>query len=104
MARLGCDEDGLPIIALLLRDQTGAIVAYRNLCRHLSVPLDGGTGQLLSEDGQHLVCGTHGAAYRLQDGYCVEGPCQGLALHRLHVRDECGDLYVSDAPVAHSTV
>lgn len=97
---LGLDRDGLPIVALLLRDEDGRVVAYRNLCRHLPVPLDGGTGELLSGDGAHLVCGTHGAIYRLSDGYCVDGPCEGLSLERLHVRVEGGDVYVSDEPVA----
>jgi nitrite reductase/ring-hydroxylating ferredoxin subunit len=96
-AQLGHDDDGLPIMVLLLRDENGVIVAYRNLCRHLPVPLDGGTGQLLSDDGAHLVCGTHGATYRLHDGFCVEGPCEGLALQRLHVREDRGDLYVTDS-------
>ncbi|MDH4282448.1 MAG: Rieske 2Fe-2S domain-containing protein [Myxococcales bacterium] len=95
-AKLGHDDQGLPIMALLLLDDRGAIVAYRNLCRHLPMPLDGGTGKLLSEDGAHLVCGTHGATYRLRDGYCVDGPCEGLTLHRLRVREDGGDLYVSD--------
>lgn len=95
-ARLGQDADGLPVMVLLLRDESGTIVAYRNLCQHLPVPLDGGTGELLSEDGAHLVCGTHGATYRLHDGYCVEGPCEGLSLEALHVREDGGELYVSD--------
>ena len=30
-ARLGLDDDGLPVLALLLRDESGDIVAYRNL-------------------------------------------------------------------------
>jgi nitrite reductase/ring-hydroxylating ferredoxin subunit len=94
-AQLGHDSDGRPIQALLLRDESGAIVAYRNLCRHLPVPLDGGTGELLSEDGMHLLCGTHGAIYRLHDGYCVDGPCEGMALEPLTVRADGGDLYVS---------
>lgn len=97
-AHLGHDDSGLPIMALVLRDNTGKVRAYRNLCRHLPVPLDGGTGDLLTEDGVHLVCGTHGATYRLSDGYCVEGPCEGLALHRLRCREEDGDLYVSVEP------
>ena len=97
-ARLGQDADGLPVMVLLLRDENGDIVAYRNLCRHLPVPLDGGTGDLLSEDGAHLICGTHGATYRLHDGYCVQGPCEGLALQTLYVRERDGDLFVSDSP------
>ncbi len=94
-AHLGHDESGLPIMALVVRDERGAVRAYRNLCRHLPVPLDGGTGELLSDDGAHLICGTHGATYRLTDGYCVEGPCEGLALDRLSCREQDGDLYVS---------
>lgn len=94
--QLGHDDEGIPIVAMLLRDESGAIVAYRNLCRHLPVPLDGGTGELLSPDGAYLICGTHGALYRLHDGYCVDGPCEGLALHRLLVREDDGHVYVSD--------
>lgn len=94
-AQLGHDSDGRPVQALVLRDESGIVVAYRNLCRHLPVPLDGGTGDLLSDDGMHLVCGTHGATYRVHDGYCVEGPCEGMALHPLSVRVAGGDLYVS---------
>jgi len=32
------------------------------------------------------------------DGYCIEGPCEGLALRRLHVREQGGDLFVSSLP------
>lgn len=98
IAQLGLDRQGRPITALVLRDERGAVVAYRNLCRHLPVPLDGGTGQLLSDDRAHLVCGTHGATYRLRDGHCVEGPCEGLALERLVVRRQGSNVYVSEAP------
>ncbi len=97
---LGHDREGLPIVALVLRDDAGRLVAYRNLCRHLPVPLDGGTGELLSDDGAHLVCGTHGATYRLRDGFCVDGPCEGLSLHPLVVRVEGDDVFVSVAPGA----
>lgn len=95
---LGRDADGAPFVALVLRDTNGTIVAYRNLCRHLPVPLDGGTGDLLSSDRRHLVCGTHGATYRLNDGYCIEGPCEGLSLQRLSVQIRQGDVYVSPIP------
>jgi nitrite reductase/ring-hydroxylating ferredoxin subunit len=95
VAQLGRDADGRPVQALVLRNGTGGIVAYRNLCKHLPVPLDGGTGKVLAEDGAHLICGTHGATYRLEDGYCVEGPCEGASLEPLRVRVAAGNLYVS---------
>jgi hypothetical protein len=34
----------------------------------------------------------------LHDGYCVDGPCEGMTLQPLYVREDRGDLYVSDAP------
>jgi nitrite reductase/ring-hydroxylating ferredoxin subunit len=74
------DELGRPREALLVRDAAGELRAYLNRCRHLAIPLDGGSRDFLTPDGQHLRCGTHGALYRLDDGYCVEGPCQGAAL------------------------
>ncbi|MGB5811922.1 MAG: Rieske 2Fe-2S domain-containing protein [Polyangiales bacterium] len=92
---LGKDVQGLPIVAILLRNSTGGLVALRNLCRHLPVPLDGGTGELLTEDRRHLICGTHGALYRIDDGYCVEGPCEGLSLERLACRETNDGVYVS---------
>ena len=94
-AQLGHDAKGRPIQAVVLRDGRGRLVAYRNLCRHLPVPLDGGTGELLSDDRRHLVCGTHGATYRIHDGYCVDGPCEGMFLFALDVRVEDGGVYVS---------
>ena len=94
-APLGHDEEGRPVQAIVLRDGQGVIVAYRNLCRHLPVPLDGGTGELLSEDGGYLLCGTHGALYRLGDGTCVDGPCEGKALESIAVRVRAGEVYVS---------
>ena len=93
-ALLGHDREGRPIEAMILRDERGRIVAYRNLCRHLPVPLDGGTGDLLSDDGLHLICATHGATYRLGDGHCIDGPCEGMSLHRLRVYRRDGDVYV----------
>lgn len=73
-------EDNRPREALVLRDQGGELRVYLNLCQHLPVPLDGGSRRFLSRDGAHLECGTHGARYRLDDGYCVDGPCEGEQL------------------------
>jgi len=77
---LAAELDGRPRQALVLRDASGLPRAYLNRCRHLPIPIDGGSGRYLSDDGRHLLCGTHGAHYRLDDGMCVEGPCEGKAL------------------------
>ena len=64
--------------------------AYWNVCRHIPIPLDAGLGAL--PDG--LVCVSHGARYRLEDGHCTEGPCRGEALWELKVRQVDGRLQV----------
>jgi len=70
---------------ILLRTAEG-VRAWRNLCRHLSVPLDhADQGRFLTSDRRHLVCSQHGALYRPEDGLCVAGPCRGVTLRPLQI-------------------
>jgi nitrite reductase/ring-hydroxylating ferredoxin subunit len=94
VVRLGLDERGLPDEALVLRDREGQVRAYRNLCKHLPIPIDSGSRRFLAPDGTHLLCRTHGATYRPEDGLCIEGPCQGDSLDAFAVDEEDGVLYV----------
>ena len=94
---LPAHADGTPREALLLRDEDGCLRAYVNRCMHLSIPLDAGGRNFMSADGVHLQCRTHGARYRLNDGYCVEGPCVGSALEGLAIEiDSAGVCFVVD--------
>lgn len=67
---------------LVTRSKFG-VHAYWNICQHLPVPLDAGTGALLP--GDELVCLTHGARFRPDSGLCVAGPCKGRKLFSLEV-------------------
>jgi nitrite reductase/ring-hydroxylating ferredoxin subunit len=87
-------QDGRPREALVLRDHGGELHAYLNLCQHLPVPLDGGSRRFLSRDGAHLECGTHGARYRLEDGYCVDGPCEGEQLQPIAFEIRAGVIHL----------
>lgn len=61
--------------------RTGTRVAgYVNACPHKGTPLENPLGRVLDADGRHLVCSTHGARFRLEDGACVAGPCLGRSL------------------------
>lgn len=93
LIRLPPQPNGLPQEAIVLLDEAGTLRAYVNRCQHLPIPLDGGSGRFLTDDGKFLSCGTHGARYRLEDGLCVEGPCGGRALEVLEVELE-GDAIV----------
>ena len=74
-------------VVLVRRD--GALHAYVNSCPHQGTPLETFPDKFLNEDGSLLVCSTHGARFRVEDGVCVRGPCVGKALNRIacEVRD-----------------
>jgi nitrite reductase/ring-hydroxylating ferredoxin subunit len=89
---------GEPREGFVLLDASGTPRAYLNRCQHLPIPLDAGTGELLTEDGEHILCSTHGALYRLEDGYCLRGPCDGRWLEPLAIRIEHGVVYLIEDP------
>lgn len=58
----------------------GQLYAYVNSCPHQLTPLETFPDKFLNEDGSLLVCSTHGARFRIEDGFCVSGPCLGKSL------------------------
>ena len=87
-------RDGRPREGLVLLGSDGTPRAYLNRCRHLPVPLDGGSKQYLTRGGEYLICGTHGALFRRDDGMCIAGPCLHLALEPLPLVEHDGRLYL----------
>lgn len=75
--------DGV-VSGLLVATPDGAR-AYRNVCPHVSIPLDRNGEPLLTADGLFLVCRNHGALFSPEDGLCVAGPCEGESLVPLGV-------------------
>lgn len=61
----------------------GKLYAYLNQCPHTGAPLNWSPGQFLDAEGEHLMCSLHGALFRIEDGYCIYGPCAGAALTAL---------------------
>ena len=56
------------------------VYGYINRCPHTGVNLDWQTDQFLDLTGYQIQCSTHGAIFRIRDGYCVYGPCMGRYL------------------------
>lgn len=54
--------------------------AYRNNCPHTGVNLEWQPHEFLSDDANYLQCAMHGALFRIEDGVCVAGPCNGERL------------------------
>lgn len=73
------------------------VFAYLNVCGHIAVQLDYMPGEFFSDDGQMLICATHGAEYAPDTGACLGGPCFGVGLNPLEVQEKDGLLYLTNS-------
>lgn len=71
----------------------GRVVAYENSCPHLGSPLDWVPDRFLDLEKRHILCATHGALFRIADGFCLAGPCAGKSLKPVPIRIEAGCVY-----------
>jgi nitrite reductase/ring-hydroxylating ferredoxin subunit len=69
---------------------------YVNACPHLGVSLDWSPDAFLDASRTHIVCSTHGAEFRIEDGFCLAGPCNGQSLERVDAQIRDGILYVPE--------
>ncbi len=74
---------------LVVRTATG-IYAYRNQCPHTGAPMEWEPDRFLDFSGALIQCGIHGALFRIEDGYCVAGPCARQSLQALPVIERAG--------------
>ena len=51
-------------------------------------------GEFFSDEGQTLICATHGAEYAPDTGACLGGPCYGVGLEKLDVIEQQGQLFL----------
>lgn len=54
--------------------------AYINSCPHNYIPLNDQPDRFVTYDHEWIICSTHGAVFRYEDGYCEDGPCKGKGL------------------------
>ncbi len=83
-------EDGRAGLILLRHGQT--VRAFVNACPHQGTPLEIMPDRFLDATGRFLVCATHGARFRIEDGTCVAGPCLGASLVSVPIRVEGGQV------------
>lgn len=76
----------------------GAVWVYLNSCPHLGVSLDIAPDRFLDARRQHIQCSTHGALFRIEDGFCLKGPCAGERLTPIAARVEDGVVLVGPIP------
>jgi len=86
-------------VEIFVRRDGEKVVGFVNACPHVGTPHDLMPDQFLSADGRNYLCRTHGALFRLDDGYCIKGPCQGKSLEPVPVTVE-GDRILIAGPAA----
>jgi nitrite reductase/ring-hydroxylating ferredoxin subunit len=87
--RHGADE----LRVFVIRDDD-RVRAYLNRCPHTGVNLDWTPDRFLDWSGRMIQCATHGALFRLADGFCIAGPCAGRSLTPLTLRETDGYIEV----------
>lgn len=63
----------------------GKVYAYLNQCPHTGVTLNWQPNQFFDIENCYIQCSTHGALFRIEDGYCIRGPCAGQRLTQLEI-------------------
>jgi nitrite reductase/ring-hydroxylating ferredoxin subunit len=56
------------------------LIGYIDRCPHAGTPLAMLPDRYLTREGDLILCSTHGALFRPEDGLCIAGPCAGRAL------------------------
>lgn len=67
---------------------------YINRCPHTGVNLDWQPDDFLDADASLIRCSTHGARFRVTDGFCVYGPCSGQHLTAVPLSMKNGKIYL----------
>ena len=88
----GFEIAGTMVMAIRQGDR---VFAYVNSCPHVGTPLDMWPGRFLTKDGDYILCATHGALFRIEDGHCIAGPCAGLALKAVDVAMHNNEVKIS---------
>ncbi|MDP1765612.1 MAG: Rieske 2Fe-2S domain-containing protein [Methylotenera sp.] len=73
----------------------GKPYAYVNQCAHIPVELDWNEGDFFTVQKDYLICSTHGAHYRPDNGFCVMGPCKGKSLKPISVTEQNQEIIIN---------
>lgn len=88
-------ELGEKKIAVMAIRKNGSVYVYENECPHIGAPLDFTPGQFLTHDKEYIICSTHAALFKIEDGECIDGPCYGDHLTQINAEVRGGDVYLA---------
>jgi len=93
---LSWGEGNWPLPLFLVR-RGESVRGYVNRCPHAGHELNLMPNQFLTSDGELLLCRSHGARFRIEDGFCVLGPCPGASLTAFDVEIVDGFVVAADS-------
>lgn len=67
---------------------------YLNLCPHFSLKLNQRGDEFVNSDGTLIRCTMHFAEFRIDDGLCVAGACEGSFLDPVPVHVQDGQIVI----------
>lgn len=70
------------------------VYGYLNICPHYSLPLNHRPDDFLTRDGDRIRCTQHLALFRIEDGACLGGACEGRALDPVPLRISDGEILI----------
>jgi nitrite reductase/ring-hydroxylating ferredoxin subunit len=95
-------RDGEALFLGFVTRVAGAVTGWVDSCPHAGMPLAVFPNRYLTRQGDLILCASHGALFRPEDGVCVGGPCAGKALTPWGVRVE-GASVVADSRLSKNT-
>ena len=82
----------------------GKPYAYVNQCAHVAVELDWSEGDFFTAQKDFLICATHGAHYRPDNGFCIMGPCKGRSLKIIPVTEQNQEIIINVSSITKNTL
>jgi nitrite reductase/ring-hydroxylating ferredoxin subunit len=73
------EADGAAFRGFVVR-RGDAVTGFIDSCPHVGAPLALTPTAYLTRNGDHVICASHGALFRPDDGLCIAGPCVGRSL------------------------
>jgi nitrite reductase/ring-hydroxylating ferredoxin subunit len=72
--------EGKRAFRMLVVRRDREIWGYMNICPHFQLPVNHVSDDFMTADKSMILCKNHTAIFRVEDGFCVDGPCRGDSL------------------------
>ena len=98
------DNDAIGMVARVAGKQRNIFIvrrgdrafAYLNWCPHAQLLLDQVPGKFFEPKREYIRCGMHAATFRVEDGVCILGPCEGERLKSIKITVEDDVIYLAE--------